>query len=468
MSNIKLSRNELLRQAKNIRALKDEVDKILKNTGRTYNLLDTVDEVSTWQTRNSLEGVRGCARRASNELDLLCSNLYKAINVYDNKEDELRRLVTINKSSVNTLGAEVSNVGVRAISSLNKIKVKSRTTEKTIRPLVTIADINASEVNKNVGIGTKVKLTAVSSIGATSALSGLNTINQSINTLKSAHIEKVVGQKSVKSSSIEAVGKRTIKDIPVIGSAIKAGAKIVSVIIGKVQEIVSKIKEIVNKLFDDIGMAIERIRGKGFIIAKEWLGKAKDFAIGLKDGIVNILEGAVNCVIGDIKTLITCLVVVVSIVVQAVIGIVAALGYLVGMVIGISPQDNTFSASVEGFRDDTTNFFKGLAPDKEVFNSVQWFGDLLLSCVPVIGDGRDIVEFITGVDMVTGEKLTLTERILTGIFMLIPIVGAKAGREIVTKLFKHADELLPLIGKKMDELLDGISIMFNKGDEFAF
>ena len=49
---------------------------------------------------------------------------------------------------------------------------------------------------------------------------------------------------------------------------------------------------------------------------------------------------------------------------------------------------------------------------------------IVVSLVPVVGDYKDVQEFVTGVDLITGEHLSREERILTGVAVLIPIVSA--------------------------------------------
>ncbi len=58
------------------------------------------------------------------------------------------------------------------------------------------------------------------------------------------------------------------------------------------------------------------------------------------------------------------------------------------------------------------------------------------SILPIVGDGKDIQEVITGTDIFTGEKLTSGERAITVGLALIPFVGGKFGREALEALGK--------------------------------
>ena len=67
MGDIKLSRNELLQQARRVSNIKDEIDKILRETTNTYNVLNRVSEVSTWSARRDLDNVRYAVNKTSRE-----------------------------------------------------------------------------------------------------------------------------------------------------------------------------------------------------------------------------------------------------------------------------------------------------------------------------------------------------------------------------------------------------------------
>ncbi len=68
----------------------------------------------------------------------------------------------------------------------------------------------------------------------------------------------------------------------------------------------------------------------------------------------------------------------------------------------------------------------------------------VLSLAPVAGDLKDVAEFILGKDLITGEKFTKGERIVSLLALCIPLVtgpevkGAKKGGE---KLFKELDKV---------------------------
>ena len=100
MGDIKLSRNELLQQARRVSNIKDEIDKILRETTNTYNVLNRVSEVSTWSARRELDNVRSAANKASRDLGSLCTSINSAIRIYDQKEKELNKLAEIKKKNL--------------------------------------------------------------------------------------------------------------------------------------------------------------------------------------------------------------------------------------------------------------------------------------------------------------------------------------------------------------------------------
>lgn len=69
--------------------------------------------------------------------------------------------------------------------------------------------------------------------------------------------------------------------------------------------------------------------------------------------------------------------------------------------------------------------------------------------IPFIGDIKDAQEFFTGIDLVTGERLSMTDRVITLGSALIPVVNGKAlreGIELVTdgakNIARHGDDIL--------------------------
>lgn len=92
---------------------------------------------------------------------------------------------------------------------------------------------------------------------------------------------------------------------------------------------------------------------------------------------------------------------------------------------------------------------------------------MTVSCLPVIGNVRDCVEVITGVDMITGEKLSVLERLIAAVCLFIPVVGAsfvrESGQGIVKFIGKHWDEAMQFASKYIDE---GITLLSKHGGDF--
>ena len=191
------------------------------------------------------------------------------------------------------------------------------------------------------------------------------------------------------------------------------------------------------------------------------------FADDLKEGFFYFLDGCKNFVVGAFNSVVSVLASLINIVAQALIGIVAGLGYLGGMIFGVSPSENDFSKWVETWRGGVNSFFEEVAPNDTVYNVTNSILDMAVSCIPIVGDIRDGVEVITGVNMITGEKLSLAERLITAACFFIPIVGAsfvrESGQGIVKFIGKHWDEAMQFASKYIDE---GITLLSKHGGDF--
>ncbi len=53
-----------------------------------------------------------------------------------------------------------------------------------------------------------------------------------------------------------------------------------------------------------------------------------------------------------------------------------------------------------------------------------------VSSIPIIGEAKDIAEVVTGKDAITKEDLTLRERALTAVGLVLPVVGGSAVRQL--------------------------------------
>ncbi|WP_195469807.1 pre-toxin TG domain-containing protein [Clostridium sp. D43t1_170807_H7] len=75
------------------------------------------------------------------------------------------------------------------------------------------------------------------------------------------------------------------------------------------------------------------------------------------------------------------------------------------------------------------SFFEWVAPNDTVYNVTNSILDMAVSCIQVVGDIRDVVEVLTGVNMMTGEELSLLEKGVTLACMFLLIVGISFVRE---------------------------------------
>ena len=228
-----------------------------------------------------------------------------------------------------------------------------------------------------------------------------------------------------------------------------------------------KVKNKVNEIWNSIPDTIEKLKNKVTAKGKELFDGLNRFADDLKEGFFNFLNGCKDFVVGIFDSVVSVLASLINIVAQALIGIVAGLGYLGGMIFGVSPSENDFSKWVETWRGGVNSFFEGVAPNDTVYNVTNSILDMAVSCIPIVGDVRDGVEVITGVNMITGEKLSLAERLITAACFFIPMVGAsfvrESGQGVVKFIGKHWDEAMQFASKYIDE---GITLLSKHGGDF--
>lgn len=71
------------------------------------------------------------------------------------------------------------------------------------------------------------------------------------------------------------------------------------------------------------------------------------------------------------------------------------------------------------------------------------------SFIPIVGDIKDIQEAITGVDVISGKKLSLGERFVSGLAAAVPFVsgaGVRAGTELGQAVLRSGDEVAVAAG----------------------
>ena len=101
------------------------------------------------------------------------------------------------------------------------------------------------------------------------------------------------------------------------------------------------------------------------------------------------------------------------------------------------------------------------------------FFSTVLGFVPVLGDAKDVQETVTGVDVVTGEKLGAKERIFTGICIVVPVVNGKAVRVVgdaaksvkVGKAVSKATASVPIVIKITKEESGIMKLVVKKADD---
>lgn len=72
------------------------------------------------------------------------------------------------------------------------------------------------------------------------------------------------------------------------------------------------------------------------------------------------------------------------------------------------------------------------------------------SSLPGVGDLKDAQEVYTGEDLVTGEKLSKTQRVVTAVAAAVPVVGGKVLREAIRSRARTAEELVSWVDEGGD------------------
>ncbi|MCL6581746.1 MAG: hypothetical protein K6U08_09070, partial [Firmicutes bacterium] len=72
-------------------------------------------------------------------------------------------------------------------------------------------------------------------------------------------------------------------------------------------------------------------------------------------------------------------------------------------------------------------------------SDARWIVSAGIGFIPILGEVKDIQEALTGVDLVTGERLSVGERLLTAVLFVVPFVGGCAVRGVVRAAGELAD-----------------------------
>ena len=106
-------------------------------------------------------------------------------------------------------------------------------------------------------------------------------------------------------------------------------------------------------------------------------------------------------------------------------------------------------------------------------------GSFGISLIPFLGDGKDLQESISGLDLITGKKLSALNRVLAGACVIVPVISGSmvrtAGKnaDIAEKmsllsekqLFKKAGKGITMCEdakKEMEQLIQGIRTMLEE------
>ena len=75
-------------------------------------------------------------------------------------------------------------------------------------------------------------------------------------------------------------------------------------------------------------------------------------------------------------------------------------------------------------------------------------GSFGISLIPLVGDGKDLQESISGLDLITGKKLSALERVLAGACVIVPVVSGSMVR-IAGKNAEIAEKISLLSEKQL-------------------
>jgi RHS repeat-associated protein len=97
-------------------------------------------------------------------------------------------------------------------------------------------------------------------------------------------------------------------------------------------------------------------------------------------------------------------------------------------------------------------------PNRDDFNIplIRHLASIGISFIPVVGDGKDAQEVLTGRDYVSGDNLSISDRVITALAAAVPIVGGKVVREITSKVADKGLELAEQLFKKADDVPSNI------------
>ena len=119
------------------------------------------------------------------------------------------------------------------------------------------------------------------------------------------------------------------------------------------------------------------------------------------------------------------------------------------------------------------------AKKDNTISAVKEIGSFGISLIPFLGDGKDLQESISGLDLITGKKLSALERVLAGACVIVPVISGSmvriAGKnaDIAEKmsllsekqLFKKAGKGIAMCEdakKEMEQLIQGIRTMLEE------
>ena len=97
MGTIKLDKDEMLKEAKELSVLKDQINNILNKTQETENVLRRETSVSTYSQERKLSDIQDLAFNLVREFDKACDNFYAAARALESSEENILNKISLDR-----------------------------------------------------------------------------------------------------------------------------------------------------------------------------------------------------------------------------------------------------------------------------------------------------------------------------------------------------------------------------------
>ncbi len=109
MGTIKLDKDEMLKEAKELSVLKDQINNILNKTQETENVLRRETSVSTYNQRKKLNEVQDLAYNLVKKFDIISDDFYNAARTMDSVQEEILTKISFNRMNMGITMEKINN-----------------------------------------------------------------------------------------------------------------------------------------------------------------------------------------------------------------------------------------------------------------------------------------------------------------------------------------------------------------------